>query len=47
VSILLDPAVIFRSGNNVLDLSQSNGRLLEIEIENGFSGRSGSNSGQG
>ncbi len=49
VSILLDPAAIFRSGNNVLDLSQSNGRLLEIEIEieNGFSGRGGSNSGQG
>jgi hypothetical protein len=47
VSILLDPAAIFRSGNNVLDLSQSTGRLLEIEIENGFSGRGGSNSGQG
>ncbi len=47
VSILLDPAAIFRSGNNVLDLSQSTGRPLEIEIENGFSGRSGSNSGQG
>ena len=47
VSILLDPAAIFRNGNNVLDLSQSTGRLLEIEIEDGFSGRSGSNSGQG
>ena len=47
VSILLDPAAIFRSGSNVLDLSQSTGRLLEIEIEDGFSGRGGSNSGQG
>ncbi|HEX8692657.1 MAG TPA: hypothetical protein VF746_09575 [Longimicrobium sp.] len=49
VSILLDPAALFRQGGNVVDLSAQNGRLLrmELEVENGFSGRSGSNSGRG
>jgi hypothetical protein len=46
VDVLLDPAMIFRSGGNVLNLAQSSGRNeLEIRIENGFSGRSGSGSG--
>jgi hypothetical protein len=43
VDVLLDPAVIFRSGANVLNLAQSSGRYeLEIRIENGFRGRGGS-----
>lgn len=47
--VLLDPASIFRSGGNVLNLAQASGRNeLEIRIENGFHGRgSGSNSGSG
>lgn len=49
VSILLDVPSLFRSGGNVLDLSQQNGRMIELEqeIESGFRGRGGSNSGQG
>ena len=47
VSILLDLPTIFRAGANVLDLSQQNGRMIELEVESGFSGRGGSNSGQG
>lgn len=40
VDVLLDPAAIFRSGNNVLNLAQASGRNeLEIRIENGFRGR--------
>lgn len=40
VDVLLDPAAIFRSGANVLNLAQSSGRNeLEIRIENGFRGR--------
>ena len=40
VDVLLDPAVIFRSGANVLNLAQAAGRdELEIRIENGFRGR--------
>ena len=40
VDVLLDPAAIFRSGANVLNLAQPSGRNeLEIRIENGFSGR--------
>ena len=40
LDVLLDPAAIFRSGANVLNLAQSSGRNeLEIRIENGFSGR--------
>jgi hypothetical protein len=43
VDVLLDPAVIFRSGGTVLNLAQASGRdELEIRIENGFRGRSGS-----
>jgi len=43
VDVLLDPAAIFRSGANVLNLAQTSGRQeLEIRIENGFRGRSGS-----
>lgn len=43
VSIELDPAALFRLGGNVIDLSQLNGRLLELEleIEHGFSGHGG------
>lgn len=42
VDVLLDPATIFRSGGNVLNLAQSSGRgELEIRIENGFRGRGG------
>lgn len=45
VDVLLDPAVIFRSGGNVLNLAQPSARQeLEIRIENGFQGR-GSGSG--
>lgn len=48
VDVLLDPAIIFRSGDNVLNLAQASGRdELEIRIENGFHGRSGSSSGSG
>jgi hypothetical protein len=40
LDVTLDPQAIFRSGNTVLDLSTANARTrLEIEIENGFSGR--------
>lgn len=40
VDVTLDPAVLFRNGANVLDLSSSSGRLeLEFEVENGFRGR--------
>jgi hypothetical protein len=40
VDVTLDPAVLFRNGGTVLDLSSGAGRLeLEIEIENGFRGR--------
>lgn len=40
VEVMLDPAAIFRSGANVLNLAQSSGRNeLEIRIENGFRGR--------
>lgn len=40
VDVMLDPAAIFRSGANVLNLAQPSGRSeLEIRIENGFSGR--------
>lgn len=44
VSIELDPAALFRVGGNVIDLSQLNGRMieLELEVERGFSGRGGS-----
>ena len=45
VDVLLDPAIIFRSGGNVLNLAQASGRNeLEIRIENGFRGRGGSGS---
>jgi hypothetical protein len=49
VSILLNLPSIFRVDGNVLDLSQSTGRMIELEqeVESGFSGRGGSNSGQG
>jgi hypothetical protein len=48
VDVLLDPAVIFRSGGNVLNLAQAGGRNeLEVRIRNGFHGRGGSNSGSG
>jgi hypothetical protein len=49
VDVLLDPASLFRSGGNVLNLAQASGRNeLEIRIENGFHGRgSGSSSGSG
>lgn len=40
VDVLLDPAAIFRSGANVLNLSQPTGRLeLETRIRGGFRGR--------
>lgn len=40
IDVLLDPAAIFRSGNNVLNLAQISARNeLEIRIENGFRGR--------
>lgn len=40
VDVLLDPATLFRSGSNVLNLAQPTGRNeLEIRIENGFRGR--------
>ena len=40
LDVTLDPAVIFRNGANVLDLSSAGSRLeLEVEIENGFRGR--------
>jgi hypothetical protein len=40
LDVTLDPAVIFRNGANVLDLSSAGSRLeLEVEIENGFQGR--------
>jgi hypothetical protein len=43
IDVLLDPAAIFRSGANVLNLAQSSGRNeLEIRIENGFRGSGGS-----
>lgn len=48
LDVTLDPAALFRNGANVLDLSSTGSRLeLEMEIENGFSGRgrSGSSSG--
>ena len=47
VSILLDVPSIFRQGANVMDLSQRNGQLVEfeLELEDGFQGRSGSSSG--
>ena len=41
VSVLLDPSVIFRTGAQVLDLSQLNGRLGELEFREGvFRGES-------
>lgn len=41
LDVTLDPQALFRNGNTVLDLSSANGRTeLEIEIENGFRGRS-------
>jgi hypothetical protein len=40
LDVTLDPAVIFRNGANVLDLSSAGSRFeLEVEIENGFRGR--------
>lgn len=40
LDVTLDPAALFRNGANVLDLSSAGSRLeLELEIENGFSGR--------
>ena len=43
IDVLLDPGAIFRSGANVLNLTQPTGRLeLETRIRNGFQGRSGS-----
>jgi hypothetical protein len=46
LDVTLDPAVIFKNGSNVLDLSSAGSRFeLEVELENGFRGRSGSNSG--
>ena len=45
LDVTLDPAILFRNGNNVLDLSSAGGRTeIEIELENGFRG-GGSNSG--
>ena len=42
VEVLLDPAALFLSGGNVLNLAQPAGRLeLEVRIRNGFRGRSG------
>lgn len=38
LDVTLDPAVIFRNGPNVLDLSSAGSRL-EVEIENSFRGR--------
>ncbi|MBW3571742.1 MAG: hypothetical protein KY467_11590 [Gemmatimonadetes bacterium] len=41
VEVLLDPAALFRSGANVLNLAQLSARAeLEIRIKNGFQGRS-------
>lgn len=46
LDVTLDPAILFKNGNDVLDLSSASGRTeIEIELENGFRGRSGSNSG--
>lgn len=40
VDVLLDPATLFRSGSNVLNLAQSTGRIeLEQRIRTGFRGR--------
>jgi hypothetical protein len=47
VSVLVDPAVLFRVGTQVIDLSQFNGRLAEFEFrDGGFRGESG-HGGQG
>lgn len=46
LDVTLDPVIIFKNGGNVLDLSTAGARTeIEIELENGFRGRSGSNSG--
>lgn len=46
LEVTLDPAILFKNGNNVLDLSSAGSRTeIEIELENGFRGRGGSNSG--
>lgn len=46
VSITFDPTQVFRTGTQVVDLSQFNGRLLEWRIDTGFRGTSrGSGSG--
>jgi hypothetical protein len=42
VSILLDPSVIFRTGSQVIDLSQFNGKLGQFEFrDGGFRGHGG------
>jgi hypothetical protein len=43
VSVLLDIPALFKTGATVMDLSQSNGQLVEFEVKirDGFSGRSG------
>ena len=45
VEILLDVPSLFRVGGNVVDLSQVNGRLLELEMRSRFHGRSGPSGG--
>ena len=50
VTITLDPALLFRSGTQVMNLAQSNNQLIELRVDRGFSGQShggGSNSGKG
>jgi hypothetical protein len=47
VDVLLDPAAIFRSGGDVVDLSSGGEHELELEIRDGFSGHGSGNSGRG
>lgn len=42
VDVLLDPAVIFKNGSNVINLAAGGELELELEIENGFTGRGNS-----
>lgn len=47
VSVNLDPSVVFRSGAQVIDMSQFNGRLVEWELDKVERGFRGSSSGSG
>jgi hypothetical protein len=38
VTVTLDPASLFRSGTQVVNLSQFNGQVVEWEVEHGFRG---------